>query len=153
MQIRTSVYESLTPLQRISATLKALDRNDEKEVRRLTETCPLKTYRQRDAEFSDRMEALLTLSMAVEFDLTAYALSYFSPDASEENKRSILQSMANLHGGWVAMIVDIADSAQSILKIGPPRHRQVDALLQISPPCQISETATIREEFKYYVLS
>lgn len=76
MKVRGSVYESLSPRQRIIAAMDAIARDDTAEIDRLKSTCPIKSYRQRDAAFSDTIEALFGAGLAAETVLRGEALSW-----------------------------------------------------------------------------
>lgn len=77
MNIKPRLYESLTPAQRVIASIEALARDDEEEKLRLVKSCPKKTYTMTDAAYSDKMEALLDMAMAVELDMRDCALNFF----------------------------------------------------------------------------
>ena len=83
--IKPIVYESLTPAQRVIASIEALARGDEEEKRRLVTSCPKKTYTMTDAAYSDKMEALLDMAMAVELDMRGCALTFFMLLYLEDN--------------------------------------------------------------------
>lgn len=51
-------YDKLSPIERFQLSLKALERDDEREVGYLKKTCPKKKYRENDAEFTNHFEAL-----------------------------------------------------------------------------------------------
>lgn len=55
MKIKDALYDSLTPDQRIHATLAALARDDMKEADRLADTCPEHTYRMKDSAYIMRL--------------------------------------------------------------------------------------------------
>ena len=76
-KIASQVYNNLKPRQRIIASIEAAARGDETERRLLITSCPKKTYVQTDLEFSESMEKLMVLAMAVEADLRGSALGYF----------------------------------------------------------------------------
>lgn len=67
--IPESVYQTLTPAERISAAISADARGDQEELRRLVSTCAKKTYVQTDAAFKDVMDRIMSVSMAREVDL------------------------------------------------------------------------------------
>ncbi|MEP1696770.1 MAG: hypothetical protein ABJJ69_09565, partial [Paracoccaceae bacterium] len=76
-KISPLVYENLTPQQRVVAYVEALARGDEKERRRLIRTCLKEAYIQPDLRFSDSIENLLGLAMAVQCDLQECILCWF----------------------------------------------------------------------------
>lgn len=75
--INPIVYENLTSHQRVIATLEAMSRDDTEETARLVKTCPKRSYRMNDAAYSDKMEALQDMAMAVECDMRGCALNFF----------------------------------------------------------------------------
>lgn len=74
--ISPTVYESLTPRQRIIATIEAEARDDQDEVQRLVKTCPKKTYRMNDADYAEEVQLLLADSMAMECDMSYMAINF-----------------------------------------------------------------------------
>ena len=75
-KITTSVYENLTPKQRVVASIEAESRGDAAVRKRLIQTCPKVTYRQTDAKFSETMDLLLIAAVAIECELRGHALSF-----------------------------------------------------------------------------
>jgi len=151
MSLKPVIYESLTPPQRVVATLDALGRGDDEEVQRLRETCPFKTYRQRDAAFSDTMNSLMMMSLAIESELTACALSFLATASSSEKQIDHLQEMANIQGGWLAVLNDLGISAEPMLRAGPPRHGIVAQLLTMAPEFEADAAKDFMEAFKEYL--
>jgi hypothetical protein len=68
-QITGPLYSAITPEERFRLAVQAEAANDETEVKRLMETCPKKTYTQRDAAVVDRMEKLEVLVLAFCLDV------------------------------------------------------------------------------------
>ena len=77
MNIKSIVYESLTPEQRIIASFEALARHDEEERIRLIKTCPKKSYSMADSKFADTMHAILEAELVVECDVRGCILDFF----------------------------------------------------------------------------
>lgn len=75
--LKPVIYESLTPRQRLIASIEALARNDEEEQVRLIKTCPKKAYTQTDAAYADKMTSLQDMMLAVECDMRGCALNFF----------------------------------------------------------------------------
>lgn len=63
-------YERLTANERLSLLIEALARRDYAEATRVRDTCPEKTYRMRDAEYSMAVSVLADLALLV----TVFAL-------------------------------------------------------------------------------
>lgn len=101
MMIKPAVYESLTPRQRVVAAMEAVGRNDTAEADRLRQTCQFKTYRQRDAEFSDRMDAIHRAALAVHIDLQSAVLLWVAGHCEND---AYLQRAANIHAAWLGAL-------------------------------------------------
>ena len=138
MKIRGAVYEELTPRQRIVAVMDAIARDDTAEIYRLKSTCPFKSYRQRDAAFSDTIDALFGVGLAVETDLRGEALSWLACGRDKEQ----LRKMAAFEAAWLALLADMGITSQA--SAGPPRHPVVSALLEIAPE---PETERVAESY------
>jgi len=135
VKVRGSVYESLSPRQRITAAMDAIARDDTAEIDRLKSTCPIKSYRQRDAAFSDTIEALFGTGLAVEADLRGEALSWWAG----ERDAALLQSMATIETAWLALLADMGITSPTAA--APPRHPLVVALLAIAPEPESEKVA------------
>ncbi len=64
------LYDRLTPQERFRLDVEARARGDEEESRRLTATCPRRTYTMNDWGFAGRRHAAMELTMAVLLNLT-----------------------------------------------------------------------------------
>ncbi len=51
------LYDRFDPEERFRLTLEALARGDEREAKRLSESCPLRTYMIKDLAYCDRLRA------------------------------------------------------------------------------------------------
>jgi hypothetical protein len=67
-------YDILTPDERFRLLVQAEARGDAVEARRLVETCPRRTYSQRDDAFARRWDTMGYLTMALYGDLRPLAL-------------------------------------------------------------------------------
>jgi hypothetical protein len=130
MNIRGTIYEALSPRQRIIATMDAIARDDTAEIDRLKTTCPYRVYRQRDAAFIDALEALFGAGLAVEGDLRGAALSWWAHPVSGRDEQ-LLQDMAAIEAAWQALLADMGIT--SLTAAAPPRHPLVARLLEIAP--------------------
>ena len=63
--MRDAHYERLTANERLSQSIEALARGDYAEATRLRDTCPEKTYRMPDAEYSIAVSVLHDLASTV----------------------------------------------------------------------------------------
>ena len=133
--VRGSVYESLSPRQRIIAAMDAIARDDTAEIDRLKSTCPVKSYRQRHAAFSDTIEALFGAGLALEAHLRGEALSWWA----DERGAALLQSMATIKTAWLALLADMGITSPTAA--APPRHPLVVALLAIAPEPEAEKVA------------
>lgn len=57
------LYDRFDPDERLRLVLEAAARGDEKDIKRLRDTCPLETYRAIDIAFSDRISGSLKMAM------------------------------------------------------------------------------------------
>ncbi|MGR3343997.1 MAG: hypothetical protein ACU0DI_12370 [Paracoccaceae bacterium] len=103
--ISSQVYKNLKPRQRIIASIEEAARGDETERRRLITSCPKKTYTQNDIEFSEAMETLMGLAMAVEADLRECGLGFFSALRIEPKYAAkFLQEISDIRAAWETTI-------------------------------------------------
>ena len=120
-KIAASVYENLTPRQRIVACVEAEARCDKEEKRRLIKSCPKKTYVQTDLEFSESMEKLMVLAMAIEADLRGYALSFFvGLRVDPKNACKFLQDYSDTRAAWKITVSDMGIDPEIMKRAGPP---------------------------------
>jgi hypothetical protein len=145
MNISGKVYEVLSPRQRIIAAMDAIARDDTAELERLKSTCPIKTYRQRDAAFSDTVEALSGAGLAVESDLRGAALSWMVGDIPEQGE-ALLYDMAAIEAAWLALLADMGITSPTAA--APPRHQLVVHLLEIAPTPESERVAEIYAALK-----
>jgi hypothetical protein len=138
MNIRGTVYEALSPRQRIIAAMDAIARDDTAEIERLKTTCPFRTYRQRDAAFVDAMEALFGAGLAVESDLRGAALWWWAAPVPEQ-REALLYDMAVIEAAWLALMADM--DITSPTAAAPPRHPLVECLLEIAPEPESGKVA------------
>lgn len=99
--ISSAIYETLTPQQRISATLDAMAREDEDECKRLTMTCPRKTYDQPDAEYTDGMDHILLAHMSAECDIRQQIIYFLtSMIVGSDKAENFLKNVEMMRKGW-----------------------------------------------------
>lgn len=133
-KIAAKVYEDLTPQQRIVACIEAEARSDETERQRLISSCPKFTYVSTDVRFSETMEELLALAMAVEADLRGFALAFFVGIRSDP-KTAIqqLQQFADLRAAWNSVISEMGIDPEAMKKAGPPESQVFELIEDIIP--------------------
>ena len=120
-KIASQVYINLKPRERIIASIEAAARGDETERRRLIKSCPKKTYVQTDLEFSESMENLMVLAMAIECDLRGSALGYFVALRIEPKiAANFLQEISDIRAAWKITISAMGIDPKSMQKAGPP---------------------------------
>jgi hypothetical protein len=63
------LYDRLTPEERFRLDVEAMARGDEEESRRLTDTCPRRSYVMNDGGFAGRWDGAIQMSMVALLDL------------------------------------------------------------------------------------
>lgn len=86
-------YAVLTGAERATVALAALARDDNAELLRLKDTCPRKLYQITDPDYSDRMDALLTMTLATECDLRGWAAVACAAVAEDRDPALVVQCM------------------------------------------------------------
>ena len=133
-KIASSVYENLTPRQRIVACVEAEARCDKEEKRRLIKSCPKKTYVQTDLEFSESMEKLMVLAMAIECDLRGSALGYFAALRIEPKiAPKFLQEISDIRAAWKTTVSKIGVNPKSMKLAGPPASPILEMIDDLVP--------------------
>ncbi len=133
--LNANLYATLTPSQRVIATIEAEARDDQEEVQRLVRTCPKKTYSMNDAAYTDTLQSLISATVAVECDLLSAALTCvlaIKRDANLFNRCA--QHMADIHAAWRETLADYGINPDSLAKAAPIRHPILDYLLENTPP-------------------
>lgn len=144
--ISPTVYESLTPRQRIIATIEAEARDDQEEVQRLVKTCPKKTYRMNDADYAEEVQLLLADSMAMECDMSYMAINFLFVSLRGKSSPEIwLNSMAVLQAAWDAEIEERGIDPATMSKAGCQRHPIVNYLLDTAPPPSAEAVQELRQ--------
>ena len=133
MNIKSQVYETLTPRQRIIAAIEAEARGDKGEMQRLKETCPLKHYKMADAAYTMPMQLLVNISMLVECQIRGELMSFYfalfaDKPESEEIIDLTLQNITNIKSAWHATLIDMGIDPNSMAKVGMQPHLLTDFL-------------------------
>ncbi len=100
-------YGKLAPAERFRLAVRALARDDFDELRQLRTTCPTKTYKASDADYSDRMDAARTLVFVFSADMArtlgklemAYAVTEVAPVITAKVRGALLRDIQAL---WAA---------------------------------------------------
>ena len=144
-KIASSVYENLTPRQRIVACVEAEARCDKEEKRRLIKSCPKKTYVQTDLEFSESMEKLMVLGMAVECDLRECGLGFFvGLRVDPKNAFKFLQNYSDIKAAWKIAVSEMGIDPEIMKKAGPPPSpilEMIDGLVPVPDRKKADELA------------
>jgi hypothetical protein len=137
MNIPDKIYANLSPAERIRAAVSALARNDDAELQTLKVTCPKKTYLMTDPAYSEGMERLTALALAVEFDLRTVALEFLlasrlnvSESAHDVVTEAIAEAAA-LDVAWRELLAEMGIPWVEMSEAGPPRHRAVKMILDL----------------------
>jgi len=154
MTIPTEIHARLSASERIRAAVSAIARGDTEELRTLQETCPKKSYSMTDPAYSDGMDRLLMLALAVESALQGLALDfYFTARMGEhEAGNEAVTGSASLESAWREFLAEMGIPRREMSEAGPPRHHTVKALIQISEGEEdAAAVQTILESFREYL--
>jgi len=133
MNIKSIIYENLTPRQRLIASIEAMARGDDSEHEKLARTCPRKSYQQADYQYSGAMQNLLTAAIAVEHELTSNVLSLFLAIRMEryEFLEMFLQKIVDGYAAWNRQMQAMGIDPRSMEKvIEGMRHPLVSLFLK-----------------------
>lgn len=134
-QIKNTVYENLTHRQRIIATIEAEARGDSEEVQKLVKTCPKKTYRENDAEYSDKMQAIYYMEMAVECNRRGVALMFLLAAKYEKYDTAsvFLQKLSDIQAAWDGTLEALGIRPEIMAKVMPKSYLFLDLLGELLP--------------------
>lgn len=120
-KIAPSVYKNLTPKQRVVACIEAQARGDEYERLLLIRSCPELTYAQTDVRFSETMNGLMCLAMAIESDLKECVLRFLVTLRTDpETSGRFLQDFSNNREAWKMTVAGMGIDQESMASAGPP---------------------------------
>lgn len=146
-KIAPSVYENLTPRQRIVAAVEAEARNDEDEIQRLITSCPKVKYVSTDARFSGPMEKIFGLAVAVETDLRGFALAFFvGIRVDPKNAIQSLQPFSDLRTAWNSVISEMGIDPAAMKKAGPPASPILELIEDIIPKPNKAKSKKLADE-------
>ncbi len=133
--LNPNLYATLTPRQRVIATLEAEARGDEQEVERLIKTCPKKTYTMNDAAYTDTMAGLASAILAVECDLLSTALiCTLTVKRNFDIFDRYAQRLADVQAAWRETLEENGINPDTMAKVAPIRHPLLAYLLEKAPP-------------------
>ena len=148
-KITTSVYENLTPKQRVVASIEAESRGDAAERKRLIQTCPKVTYCQNDAKFSETMDRLLTAAAGIECELRGHALSFlFAMLNDPKNAHTFLQASADIREAWRMTITNMGIDPEAMRKAGPPANPILEIIADMAPKPKKSGVGKVVTQLK-----
>lgn len=126
-QLKNNIYENLSFQERIIASVEAKARGDDNEIKRLIKTCPKRSYRCTDSNYSDRMDRLFLMQIAIECDLMRHALNYLCFTCDEG-----LQSFTDTHTAWAEFLSDQGIKIERMDEIAQEmRHPIIENMLKI----------------------
>lgn len=131
MNIPTQIHEGLTAHQRIRASISAMARGDEAELQTLKTTCPKKSFLMNDPDYSDVLEKLIYLNLALEGDLQRNALDFLVSIRMEDDF-GVIQAISTagaIDAAWVALLCEMGIPADEMKKVSIPRHRVVETMI------------------------
>lgn len=119
MSIKPIVYESLTPAQRLGATIGAMARGDAVEENRLKDTCPKKNYKQADYHYSGTIQGLMSQAIAHELDLTSITLTLMTSIQFKEDRlvEKSVQHLINSVTAWHKQLEDMNIEPEAMEKV------------------------------------
>lgn len=119
-------YAALTGTERAAVAFAAMARDDDAELRRLKDTCPLKGYRITDPDYSDRIDALLTLTLATECDLRGWAIVATSCAATtDRDPAPVIRHMLAIDAALDRFAAEQGIDPADLRRAGSPRHALV----------------------------
>lgn len=154
MNIKPSVYESLTVRQRVIATIEAEARGDDDEVLRLRDTCPKYTYRQADAEYSHAMLRIVVHSVAVESDIRGNIIGACMAMLMDHDEalQKFLQNIANIRAAWCAVMQERGIEPDVMKKFSPPTHFSADLIYDLLPKPDEKAVGVIAEGMREFLM-
>jgi hypothetical protein len=146
-EIVDTVYQNLAPDSRLVAVIEAIARGDERERERLTSSCPRVTCHQRDPRFTEKMDRLMGLALAIEADLKECALRFFvTLRLDPENSTEHLQAFANILDAWQRTLRKIGIDAQAMASAGPPTSPVFELLQDLIPEPELEQSEALCSE-------
>lgn len=127
-------YTTLTGAERTAVALAALARGDDAELARLKATCPRLLYKMTDPDYSDRVQTLLTLTLATECDLRGWALVAATCAQGDRDPAPVLRRMHEIVGGLERFAAEHGIDPAHLRAAGAPRHELVELWLDHLAP-------------------
>lgn len=128
-----TIYQSLTPEQRVAAAISATARDDKDELQRLKVTCPMRNVRETDERYAGIMLKLMNLSMFLECDIRGIAMNDLLNrlnGTGEEITRDHIMEIASRLSAWRQFAEERGIDADEMEQAGMPRHSYIDSLMK-----------------------
>lgn len=134
MTIPSQIHQSLTAPERVRVAISAMARGDDEELQTIKATCRKRSFLITDPDFTDAIERLIYLSLAVESELQGYALDFLLSSHLEEYEL-VIQARVSAHAlesAWTSLLEEQGIPREDMAKAGPPRHHAVESILRLS---------------------
>ena len=153
MNLKPTLYNNLTPMQRVIATIEAEARADTQEVERLVKSCPKYAYTTQDWDYSKRMLTLMIMALAVESDIRGQALGFWIAMTVDQDDRAqmFLQNIADIQAAWHQTLNSYGIDPEAMVKAGPPQHSAFEFLSDFMPDPQLEKVHVYNEEIKEFL--
>lgn len=132
MNIKPIVYDTLTPRQRIIASVEALARKDDPELERLRDSCPQKHYKGADHRYTEPLRLVTVYALHTEKLLSEYVLSFLLAHNTNQDDLAdrCFQGIINTRAAWEKLLEEMGIDPQSAFKmVKECRHPAVDIFL------------------------
>lgn len=153
MKIKPTIYENLTPRQRIIAVIEAQARKDDNEIQTLINTCPKKTYTWGDAEYSHTMQKLLIMTLLIESDMRGYALGVMACLMKDHDATEMfLQKMSDTQAAWEGTLKNMGINPETMQRanIGL-ENPMVNVLREILPEPDAEAVKNLHAHMEEYL--
>ncbi len=153
MNLKSFLYDTLTPMQRVIATIEAEVRDDMTEVERLVRSCPKKNYTMNEAAYTDRLSTLMIMALAVECDIRGNLICFWIAVTVDQYDcaQLCLQSIADLQAAWHQTLNDLGIDPETMAKAGPPRHGAIEFLSDLMPEPNMDNVRIFSQEMQKFI--
>ncbi len=149
MQIKPIIYDSLTPRQRVIATIEAEARGDKEEVQRLVKSCPKKLYRENDAAYTQTMHNLMYVSLGVECEMYKNAISYIAALYLDYGvMEKFLQNIIDIRTAWHETLDSMGITLEAMNKASPLKPSFVELIEELLPEPEPENVAKIAADMR-----
>lgn len=153
-RIKDNVYESLTPEQRVIAAVEAMARDDEQEIIRLKDTCPRYNYMITDPAYSETMQEIMAIAVAIQCDKRdALIITLLAHATCHDESLGIgLQKLSNIDALWTKYLDSKGIDRQTMDKVTKDLDREyLDLFLKTCPDPDIDTVNDMFEDWKRYI--